>query len=123
MFTPENMITVMGVIFASDWVGRIILHGIERKEKKEERERAFNQEEFANTLTLLKTGVCALLKNEIVIAHRTYTEMGYCSLADRNNINDISTAYGALRSDPITQKLTSEVLELPMEQPKGDKNK
>lgn len=60
-----------------------------------------------------KNGLCALLRNEIVCAHRTYTSLGYCPIEDKTNISEMYQAYHKLGGNDIATALKNQILELP----------
>lgn len=122
MISPETVVTILGLLLASDWLGRLILFRVERKAKKKDEAEIFNPVECAKTLNNLQNGLCAVLRNEIVDAHRMYTRMGYCPLLDQENIKDMYEAYHELGGNDIATKLKNEILALP-ESPLSPHNK
>lgn len=60
-----------------------------------------------------KNGLCALLRNEIVVAHRTYTSLGYCTIEDKTNISEMYKAYHNLGGNDIATALKNQIMELP----------
>ena len=60
-----------------------------------------------------KNGLCALLRNEIVVAHRTYTSQGFCTIEDKTNISEMYKAYHKLGGNDIATALKNQIMELP----------
>lgn len=60
-----------------------------------------------------KNGLCALLRNEIVVAHRNYTSAGFCTIEDKTNISEMYKAYHNLGGNDIATALKNQIMELP----------
>ena len=60
-----------------------------------------------------KNGLCALLRNEIVVAHRNYTSAGFCTIEDKTNISEMYKAY-----HDIATALKNQIMELPNDKKK-----
>jgi len=60
-----------------------------------------------------KSGLCALLRNEIVVAHRNYTSAGFCTIEDKTNISEMYKAYHNLGGNDIATALKNQIMDLP----------
>lgn len=104
--TPEDMILgIVASVFASGGFWTFLQYLIGQNEKK----KANHLENSAE----VKNGLCALLRNEIVVAHRLYTDLGYCSLEDKRNISEMYNAYHALGGNDIATGLKNQLMQLP----------
>lgn len=106
MSTAE-IIALIGVVFASTGFWSFLQFIIGKASRKKFTYQ--DVEEFRN-------GLCALLRNEIVVAHRTYSEKGFCSIEDKRNIAEMYQAYHNLGGNDIATALKNQILELPNEE-------
>lgn len=109
--TTELFITLILAILGSNGLWSFFQFLASRKKKK------LNPEDIEE----FKNGLCALLRNEIVVAHRNYTSIGYCPLEDKTNISEMYKAYHKLGGNDIATALKNQILELP--NTKGDQIK
>ncbi len=108
----EIIVTLIVAVVGSNGLWTFIQFLIGRKQKK------FNPEDIEE----FKNGLCALLRNEIVVAHRTYTSMGYCPIEDKTNISEMYRAYHNLGGNDIATALKNQIMELPMERSEEHEN-
>ena len=107
MITPENMILgIVASVFASGGFWTFLQYIIGQREKK--------KAGYLENATDFKNGLCALLRNEIVVAHRLYTQIGYCTLEDKRNISEMYAAYHALGGNGSVTSLYEMFNKLPI---------
>lgn len=63
----------------------------------------------------LKTGMIALLRNEIVRIYENYINMGYCPSYMKENINNMYESYHKLGGNGMVTAMVSELFKLPNE--------
>ena len=106
MITPEEMILgCVTAVFASGGFWTFLQYMLAQREKK--------KTGYLENVTDFKNGLCALLRNEIVVAHRLYTQIGYCTLEDKRNISEMYAAYHALGGNDIATNLKNQIMQLP----------
>lgn len=108
--TTEIFITLILAILGSNGLWSFFQFLASRKKKK------LNPEDIEE----FKNGLCALLRNEIVVAHRNYTKEGFCTIEDKTNISEMYKAYHNLGGNDIATALKNQIMELP--NTKGDHN-
>lgn len=62
---------------------------------------------------LIKMGMMALLRNEIVRAYNEYTHKGYCPIYGKENIESLYKQYHALGGNGTVTDLYEKVIDLP----------
>ena len=107
--TTEILVTLIIAVVGSNGLWTFFQFLVSRKKRKI---TPADIEEFQN-------GLCALLRNEIVVAHRTYTSIGYCTIEDKTNISEMYKAYHNLGGNDIATALKNQIMELP--NTKGEK--
>ena len=64
---------------------------------------------------VLKNGMIALLRNEIVRIYDKYTKLGYCPSYMKENINEMYVNYHKLGGNGMVTSMVSELFKLPNE--------
>lgn len=107
--TTEILVTLIIAVVGSNGLWTFFQFLVSRKKRK------INPEDIEE----FKNGLCALLRNEIVVAHRNYTKEGFCTIEDKTNISEMYKAYHNLGGNDIATALKNQIMELP--NTKGEK--
>ena len=108
--TTELIVALVVAVIGSNGLWSFFQFLASRKKKK------LNPEDIEE----FKNGLCALLRNEIVVAHRNYTREGFCTIEDKTNISEMYKAYHNLGFNGVMDDMKVKFLSLPNE-PKGEK--
>lgn len=96
------------------WVRRKL--GIQKAEQEQQREAiAAEQEAF-------RDGLQAILHDRIYQAHRYYTQLGFCPLNDKKNIEYLFRPYAALGGNGTGKQAFDDIMNLPTERLGGKEN-
>lgn len=63
----------------------------------------------------LKTGMKALLRNEIIRIYERYIKLGHCPSYMKKNINEMYTSYHKLGGNGMVTAMVEEIYKLPSE--------
>ena len=63
---------------------------------------------------VLKNGLKALLRNEIVRIYETYSKLGYCPSYMKENVNEIYVNYHKLKGNGMATSMIDEINKLPV---------
>ena len=61
----------------------------------------------------VSNALVALLRDRIVHLYQDYTEKGFCTVTERENVNDIYTAYHDLGGNDIATDLFDKIMKMP----------
>lgn len=81
---------------------------VKKKEEKEEEEKRQKEE-----IQLLKESQQALLRNELLEQYERYTESGYCSIARKDNYENLWKNYHRLGVNGVMDGCHKAVMSLP----------
>ena len=63
----------------------------------------------------LRSAICALLRDRIIVVYNRYTEKAYFPIHERENLAHLTEEYYALGGNGIVHDLEAKLLELPTE--------
>lgn len=86
-----------------------------QKDKEKEKEKALEQALNPEDLSNIKNGVCALLRDTLIKAHRDYTRVGYLEISDKDNIDRLYESYSKLGGNGTITTLYHQMAELPLD--------
>lgn len=88
------------------------VRGVRNKQKEEAKEEA-------KQFTLMKDGLQALLRAEILRSHEKYTCKGYCAIYAREALDRTYQAYHGLGGNDVATDLYRQIKDLPSTPPEG----
>lgn len=92
-------------VVASTGFWSLILYFVQRRDNRNDK---------------INNALRALLRHDIVEAHRLYTRLGYCSITDRQDIVEIYTAYHDLGGNDIATDLKDDIMKLPVREKEAE---
>lgn len=94
----EILITLVCAVFASTGFWAFLTARLAKMDK--------HKDAVSNALV-------ALLRDRIVHLYQDYTEKGFCTVTERENVNDIYTAYHDLGGNDIATDLFDKIMKMP----------